>query len=206
MRPRSDLAGRRFGNLTVVNRAAAGRRPKWICVCDCGTRIPVRGDSLHSGRTSSCGCGRRGRSMRYPSLPWQERFRLKIWQRGDCYEWRGQRRSDGYGRFEIIGGTPLAAHRIAYEIAKGPIHNGYDLDHLCRHPWCVRPTHLEAVPHRINILRGIAPSAQNAAKPSCPKCGGQYRTVYHGHHQSRRCSICDRIKDQHRAKRKRAVM
>lgn len=57
-----DLTGREFGRLTVVERAGSlvghrGRKkPAWLCRCDCGEELPVRGDDLRSGNTKSCGC------------------------------------------------------------------------------------------------------------------------------------------------------
>lgn len=64
------------------------------------------------------------------------------------------------------------AHRIAYEIAIGPIPDGLHVDHVwlkgCRSRACVRPDHLEAVPQRVNnqraadkhrILSLVAPKA-----------------------------------------------
>lgn len=52
-----DLAGRRFGRLTVVGRSGSiGKHPSWKCVCDCGGECTVRGDHLRSGATRSCGC------------------------------------------------------------------------------------------------------------------------------------------------------
>lgn len=44
---------------------------------------------------------------------------------------------------------------------------GLGLDHLCRVRRCVNPAHLEPVTDRVNILRGQAPSAVNAAKTHC---------------------------------------
>ena len=59
-RAASDLAGQRFGRLTVLERMSAksGGHLLWWCRCDCGKEIAVRGDSLKSGRTASCGCAR----------------------------------------------------------------------------------------------------------------------------------------------------
>lgn len=60
-RLRNNLAGRRFGTLQVLGRASDtgnGKKPvvKWDCLCDCGARTSVKGDSLLSGHTASCGC------------------------------------------------------------------------------------------------------------------------------------------------------
>lgn len=54
-----DLAGRSFGQLSVVKQAENGRcgRVRWLCECKCGKQTKVFGDGLSSGRTKSCGCG-----------------------------------------------------------------------------------------------------------------------------------------------------
>jgi hypothetical protein len=53
-----DLAGRRFGRWLVVGLSgeSVSRKPKWNCVCDCGTARAVLGGSLRSGKSASCGC------------------------------------------------------------------------------------------------------------------------------------------------------
>jgi hypothetical protein len=38
------------------------------------------------------------------------------------------------------------AHRLAYELARGPIPSGYEVDHRCRVRCCVNPDHLAALP------------------------------------------------------------
>jgi hypothetical protein len=60
-----DLAGQRFGRLTVVQRVGGGpgnggAKGKWLCVCDCENEVTVVRSSLSDGNTQSCGCGRRG--------------------------------------------------------------------------------------------------------------------------------------------------
>ena len=109
------------------------------------------------------------------------------------FQWRGSKLSRlGYGEF-YWRGEHLSAHRVAYEEAKGPIPRGLVLDHLCRHPWCVRPTHLEAVTHRVNLLRGEGVPAQNARKVLC-KRGHNEWTVHRRGRRSpiRRCKACER--------------
>lgn len=54
-----DLKDRVFGRLKVLERSneiGSKRGAIWLCVCDCGSSISVRGDSLRSGVTNSCGC------------------------------------------------------------------------------------------------------------------------------------------------------
>lgn len=71
-----------------------------------------------------------------------------------CWLWTGNRIDrHGYGRF-ALGRPSQLAHRVSYELYVGPVPAGYDLDHLCRNPRCINPSHLEPVPHVENIRRG----------------------------------------------------
>lgn len=46
-----------YGNLIVVSRVLSRRRGAyWLCQCMCGKQCIVRGYSLRSGHTKSCGC------------------------------------------------------------------------------------------------------------------------------------------------------
>jgi hypothetical protein len=57
-----DLAGMKFGKLTVIRRdeskptSSKDTAVYWICKCDCGNKKVVRGGDLKSGYTKSCGC------------------------------------------------------------------------------------------------------------------------------------------------------
>ena len=52
-----NLIGQTFNYLTVIKRVIDEQdRVKWLCRCICGNEIIVRGDSLRSGHTKSCGC------------------------------------------------------------------------------------------------------------------------------------------------------
>lgn len=55
-----DLKGQTFGKLKVIqcDLDAEPGKAKWICECKCGNVISVYSDSLRSGKTKSCGCGR----------------------------------------------------------------------------------------------------------------------------------------------------
>lgn len=60
-----DLTGQRFGRLVVVSRAGNDKSGnyQWLCKCECGSETIVRGYSLRSGHTKSCGCLNRERSV-----------------------------------------------------------------------------------------------------------------------------------------------
>lgn len=57
MPPFVDLANKRFGRLTVKRRFDVKHgNTRWQCVCDCGKETVVKGYSLTSGHSKSCGC------------------------------------------------------------------------------------------------------------------------------------------------------
>jgi hypothetical protein len=72
-------------------------------------------------------------------------------QPGDCWLWSGHVSSTGYGYFRYE--TSYHAHIAAHRLFKGPIPEGYHIDHLCRVRHCVNPDHLEAVTPSQNQLR-----------------------------------------------------
>ena len=78
-----------------------------------------------------------------------------------CWEWLGST-STGYGCFRRG-----YAHRYSYELHKGAIPDGLQIDHLCRNRLCVNPDHLEAVTVRVNVLRGVSRVAANARQSHC---------------------------------------
>lgn len=89
---------------------------------------------------------------------------------GPCWIWTANTSGGtGYGNF-WLGRSYGKAHRFSYELMKGAIPDGLDLDHLCRVRACVNPAHLEAVTRQENIKRSpIAIATRNAAKTHCPK-------------------------------------
>ena len=87
-------------------------------------------------------------------------------QANGCWHWLGHVRKRGYGQFQSSG-KHIGAHVYSYETFIGKVPFGYEIDHLCRNPRCVNPNHLEAVTHRVNILRGTNPPSDNSRKTHC---------------------------------------
>lgn len=111
-----------------------------------------------------------------------------------CHNWTKTLTTAGYG--QVSTGTKVKkrpAHRASYELHKGPIPDGMQIDHLCRNPRCINPDHLEAVTPQENTLRGMAPNAIAVRNGACTKGhpyveGSHYVHPKTGH---RSCRICN---------------
>lgn len=56
----TDLTGQKLGRLTVLTRTGTrSGHAMWQCICSCGTKTCVVGQSLVNGSTVSCGCLRK---------------------------------------------------------------------------------------------------------------------------------------------------
>lgn len=71
----------------------------------------------------------------------------------ECWIWLGRSiESHGGTRYPRINlwldGKTLTkrAHRIAWEEWRGPIPEGFEIDHLCHNTLCINPAHLDCVP------------------------------------------------------------
>jgi len=123
----------------------------------------------------------------------EERFWDKIDKTSGCWLWKastwGGKEGYRYGQFKI-GVKGHYAHRFAYELIKGKIPKGLDIDHLCRNRLCCNPAHLEAVTRQENLLRGEGITAQNAQKTHCKR--GHEFTLENTNTGTkfRRCNIC----------------
>ena len=130
------------------------------------------------------------------------RFQLKVWQRGDCYEWRGERNARGYGIFAIQS-DPLRAHRVAFELAKGPLRFDDELHHICAHPWCVRPSHLVPMRRSAHML------SEHGRAEVCERGHRIDATNVYVSGTHRQCRICKLEADRRRrsgAKRSEAAV
>jgi hypothetical protein len=120
-----------------------------------------------------------------------------------CWLWDGKPTAEGYGAL-VEDGWFHMAHRRVWERLVGPIPEGATLDHLCRVRLCVNPEHLEPVSHRTNVLRGVGPTAANAAKTHCkyghPLSGDNLRITA----GRRVCRECERRAAREKMRRKYA--
>ncbi len=134
--------------------------------------------------------------------PLHERIETRIdtSDAGICWIWPGSTTSKtwkAYGtisKYQHMDGSKsvykiLLTHRVMYEHYKGPIPEGFDVDHLCRVRLCCNPDHLEAVTRTENSHRGAK------YRPTHCKNGHEYtednsRYTKQGHI---RCYACSKI-------------
>jgi hypothetical protein len=72
----------------------------------------------------------------------------------DCWMWQRATDKLGYGRVGASVYDESLAHRVVFQLVRGPIEKGLVLDHLCKRPGCVNPAHLEPVTQATNNFRG----------------------------------------------------
>ena len=81
---------------------------------------------------------------------YRERIRKKFFQgkSDECWIWRGAKR-EIYGVYQMDGDR-CYPHRLVYAMEK-PLMVNWDIDHTCRNPLCVNPSHLEVVTRGTNL-------------------------------------------------------
>lgn len=132
-------------------------------------------------------------------MSYVENFWSKVEKTDSCWNWIGSISKSGYGKF-TLNQKPSYAHRASYELIKGKIPDGLQIDHLCRNRKCVNPEHLEVVTQQENKKRGLAgfiTGLKQRAKTHCPQ-GHEYskENTYFSKHKKgnkRHCRICKQI-------------
>jgi len=107
-----------------------------------------------------------------------------------CWEWKGEIKADGYGRFNVYGGGRkfhYPAHRISFYLSNNlVIDENKVLDHTCRNRSCCNPKHLREVTHRQNVLENS--EGLSAGYYQRIKCSNGHSLFVYG----RTCKECEK--------------
>lgn len=68
----------------------------------------------------------------------------------ECWQWQRSRTGSGYGQI-MIDGAMQYAHRVAFELHRGPIPDGAMVCHRCDVRTCCNPAHLFIGDHTDNM-------------------------------------------------------
>ena len=118
---------------------------------------------------------------------------------GNCWLWTGAKLTAGYGHFSVDGRLWLTHHFLIGKPAPS-----FVWDHLCRVVSCVRPSHLDLVTQRENILRGVGPTLlqrRQAQITHCPQWHEYDEANTYMHGANRQCRACHREKAAERRAR-----
>ena len=105
----------------------------------------------------------------------KSRFWPKVRRGTKCWEWIAARQPHPRGKGFTYGifwvgdrkagtGKMIQAHRVAWELTKGPAPAGMKVLHKCDNPACVRPSHLFLGTQKDNMADMVAKGRKNAAR------------------------------------------
>lgn len=176
---KKDLTGQRFGRLVVVGPAEPRcQKATWKCVCDCGNTTESISNNLLRGRSTSCGCYRRERTIECVKKPPNEYVllddgktaKLTLTGQGGVVRgytlvdvadlalvlqyrwcWRRSGRGGAYAAAYVPGGTPRlqSMHQM---LLRDQLQAGYEGDHRSGDTLDNRRENLRVATHQQNCF------------------------------------------------------
>jgi len=139
-------------------------------------------------------------------------------QPNGCREWQRYTNADGYGMIGDGAGKMLRVHRLAWELAHGPIPEGVDVLHHCDNPPCGETEPSEEYPEGHLFLGTHADNMADKAFKGRTHNGNEKKThcpqrhpydqanTYVTSRGQRHCRACARDKQARRRATQRAAL
>src|SRR5574337_1849567 len=134
------------------------------------------------------------RGRPFAEIPLINRFWDKVVKTDSCWIWAGKCERKGYGRIRV-GKRQLMAYHVAYYLKTGEwIPFGYDPDHTCKNPSCVRIGygHIEIITKEEHVIR-TSLTHRNRNKVECIRGHSRWAFRPNG---SRYCMDCNNMRAQ----------
>lgn len=159
------MSGAGQGIIRINNTGVSARQISWILTNGrssdtkltvvCGNPACVNPLHLHPITSSEIGASRGAMTTEEKILAMSSPEPMS-----GCWIWLGTIGKGGYGKITIgkrADGSRrnTVAHLAAFELYKGKLPEGMEIDHKCRVTCCVNPDHLEAVTHVENMHRSF---------------------------------------------------
>lgn len=132
-----DLAGLKFGRLTVLERAEnKGKDTMWCCACDCGNKTIVRATCLKNGTVRSCGCLRKENAAKINFKHGKSYTKInRVWNhiKGRCFNANDKQFKDYGGRGITMFPAWVDDFQAFYDYVSKLPHfgeEGYSLDRI----------------------------------------------------------------------------
>ncbi len=132
----------------------------------------------------------------------------RLWEKANktetCWLWTAYINKFGYGVIGTYDKKTALAHRVSFELTKGPIPEGLEINHLCEVKNCINPDHLEAITRAEHILKtDFQGGKYQKNKTHCVNGHSFQETdVYITKEGHRKCRACGRAADKRRSPRR----
>lgn len=152
----SLVVGQQIGEWTVlaVPGWPADKGPRVACRCSCGHEQALHWCRLRDGKSTACArCSIKARvRTRFDARHMPE-------PNSGCWLWTGAVDAKGYGLLQVDDAS-RRAHRLAWELHRGPIPASLHVLHKCDVPSCVNPDHLFLGTNDDNVADKVAKRRQ----------------------------------------------